>query len=223
MKNMLKVVIACCLLMVVTPSLVEAKNKGYKNSNRYGNAEESKIKAGIETEGLLLYQAFGEYKFYENLGVRVAIAYDVLHVYVLEKLTVPRYNGENVFLILRSINVPITLRLYSGEDRQFCLFGGIHLGYITDAQVLRLSNLKQFDVFEIIKKDDILADIDKIPDHVTKLRFAMILGFDYETSFGLTFGICFKKDFLTIMEANNSFFNCNLRPTLGYNFAKLFA
>jgi hypothetical protein len=220
MIRITKIIVACCLLMVATPLMVEAQNRGYKNSNRYGNAAESKIKAGIETE-IFLLQAFGEYKVDEKLGVRVAVAYDFLHFYSLEKLMVPICRGEDALLLLKSINLPITLRLYPGEDRQACFLGGVHLGYVTKTEVLITRDASKLDIVEA-RKNNRHVDIDKIPDHITKLRFGMILGFDYEASFGLTFGICFKKDFVTMMEANDTFANWNLRPTLGYNFAKLF-
>lgn len=228
MTRIIKVLVASCLLLLVTPSLAKAQSKMHQYARSSRSAEAQNVKAGLQVEALasLTFKAFGEYKFYEQLGVRAALAYDYFNWYILQGLKVPAYNGKDAIVVLSSINLPVTVRLYPGEDRQACWFLGIQPGYIVDSGAVVLLNRKSFELSEVQeireKKGNGVIDLEKISDQVTKFRFGILLGFDYESSFGLSFGISCNNDFISMLEADDSFVNWNFRPTLGYNFAKLF-
>jgi len=175
------------------------QTKKYQHKPSY-QANAGEIKFGpriIDGTGM-----FVEYKFTDQLGLQSGLFYDLsAHLFIRKSQYIFQY-----------LSLPITLRLYVGETKRFCWYGGIKgyyllAGHRVDSSSLAEVNLKEADGNERASNYDLSIDF----------------GFDYETSFGLIWGFrLFTKGLITVVEEPDIIKNWGtLRLILGYNFAKL--
>jgi len=225
--NIKKSLLVASFLLLASAQVLAAPAR---NSRSRNTVEE--IKFGPQLGGLTRWQAgvTGEYKFSESLGLQTGLEF-VRDWYMLVEPKVS--NGKIAFTVLDRINLPIVLRGYPGDDRQFCWFGGFQLGYITEADFAFANDdmsssssfgeigkerkkLEKGSKSNVVKLEDIQEK-----DQVNRFQFGIVVGFDYEFSFGLTLGLRYSKELIDVLKSKDSVFNWNFRPTLGYNFGKL--
>lgn len=183
-----------------------------------------RITAGVET-GLT---GFFEWKFTDKLGVRSGCGYARVRVVDVANIQ----NNKQIScvgLTIYRVSIPLVVRFYPGEKRQFCLYSGPRFGIVVSGtQVIllhtspngyggyikELVNEKTLQegpsalVYKLLNEffEKKLPE-KKLPRRSACKGYPSITwdwGFDYETSFGLSFG----------MEG--------VGVNLGYNFAPLF-
>lgn len=224
--NIKKSLLVASFLLLASAQVFAAPARNKRSTNNVGA-----IKFGPQLGGLTGWQVgvTGEYKFAESLGVQAALEF--VHDWYL--LLEPQVSNGNVaFTVLDRINLPIILRGYPGADKQFCWFGGFQLGYITKAKFAFANDdmsssasfgdvgkerekLKEDLENKVVKLEDI-----KEQDQINRFQFGIVVGFDYEFSFGLTLGLRYSKELIDVLKSKDSLLNWTFRPTLGYNFGK---
>lgn len=225
--NIKKNLLVTTFLLLPTVQVLAAPVRNSKSTN---TVEE--IKFGPQLKGLTTWQAgvTGEYKFAESLGVQACLEF-VRDWYMLFGTKVS--NGNLAITGLDRINFPIVLRGYPGDDRQFCCFGGVQLGYIISADFAFAGEATSYNpsfseigeerekLERSLKGSVVKLENIQEKDQVNRFQFGLIGGFDYEFGFGLTCGLSYSKELINALKSNESFFNWTFRPSVGYNFAKL--
>lgn len=181
------------------------------------------IKFGPQIGGALGLGVFGEYAISDTLGVQVSLGY-LTNGYSLESIQAGPYIGKNAAVVLGYINLPIILRAYPGEERQFCWLGGLRIGYVANANFI-LGNKSYFEIIldELIgESEGTQVDIKDIAeqDKISRFQVGVVAGFDYEFKMGLTLGFAIGKDFIKVLQAKDSSFNWTSGLSLGYNFGR---
>ena len=172
------------------------------------NFSKQHIRSGTEV-GLI---PFFEWKFTNWFRLRSGIGLSMLTVIDISvkqgsiKDTAYKHTTHRG-LKLTKVGIPLVARFYPGENEKFCLYIGPRLGFIAGGkQCATLPNLSDkpsiFDL-DIIKEIAKAEGGEKISSEDKKFALSYDFGFDYETNFGLTFG----------MEG--------LGISLGYNFSSL--
>lgn len=211
-------------LLLAAAQVMAAPVRRTKSVNHTGE-----IKFGPQLGGALGIGVFGEYALNDNLGIQVSFGYQT-NSYSLEDIQSLSYINKNAIVRLGYIHLPVVLRAYPGEKRQFCWFAGLRIGYVTNAK-FSIGSQKSLDIFlegvedrlgfqentNIIKVN--MQDISD-PDKLSKSQIGAVAGFDYEFQFGLTLGFAIIKDFITILEARDSTLNWGSRISLAYNFGR---
>lgn len=169
---------------------------------------------------------FGEYKLNEALGVQGGFVY-FSNIYFLDDAEVA--NGGYIFTKIASINMPVLLRAYPGNDRQFCWFGGFQLGYITSGKFNFISSTSlpnEEKVEQIKNAEDLLKNMNidlkdiNEQDKVRRFQMGIVAGFDYEFDFGLVTGLTYTKELIDVIKSKDSLLNWSLQLALGYNLGK---
>jgi hypothetical protein len=171
------------------------------------------------------YGAYFEYQLLEGLGLQSGLFY-FSNDYILN-LTEEATHIKFAFVKPKYISLPMILRSYPGAGRQFCFFAGLQTGYlIAGRQLLVNYQLRLVEDFEAILNLENIRNQNseyalKEIAEVNKFDFDLLIGFDYEFSFGLTLGLSYTKGFIDIIKGKESYGNWTLQPVIGYNIAKL--
>jgi len=199
------------------------------NYNKIPRNNAKQIKLGPQIgSGLTSHQIglFGEYGLDEKLGLQINIFYQ-RYVYFMSSIEVSE--GGSAITEANYISLPVLLRFYPGNDRQFCWFGGIQLGYLVTGK-FKFRDDEELDFLKDFK--NIVDDFQQAPfvnlkelseqDKINKLQLAIVAGFDYEFEFGLILGISYSKGLIEVIKCKESHSHWTLQLTLGYNLAKFF-
>jgi hypothetical protein len=226
--NMKKNILLVSFLLATFGKMTYANNYVF-SSTSYKDNKTQQIKFGPQL-GLATASGrlglFGEYKLNESLGLQTGLAY-FSNGYLL--ISTELSDSRSAITILNCISAPVILRMYPGNDRQFCWFGGIQLGYVVKGKFLFLPKDDSEESIAKLVEDLIdkkgenfntsLGEIDK-QDKVQKFQFGITAGFDYEFRFGLILGLSYTKELINIIKSEDSLGNWASQFTLGYNFGK---
>ena len=214
-KNIIVLLSVFCLLMEKNTyaQVYKVKTNSYKNS--FGDIT-SKWSFGPQLgAGIFSRRAGGfvEHKLNDNIGIQTGIIY-FKDIY----LAVDSINKDYAYFKMQNIAVPVTLRMYPGNNINFCFLVGIMINYLIEGNNVAISRerLEQFNarnnsnVFIISKQE------------MKKFKLDFMGGFDYEFNFGLILGIIYTKGLFDIIEGKKSFGDWTLQITSGYNMAKFF-
>jgi hypothetical protein len=198
------------------------------------------MKFGVQLGGGVFLTAFAqgyfEYQLKENLGIQTGLK---LHhsSYLLQlKEKTAQEGKKNLYhpIDTKYVMLPILARWYPGKDRQFCLFGGIQLGYLIGAD-LYTKTINSPASFLDAKPDELQDTLNKVHEifkngskkvlseitETNKLNLAMVYGFDYEFGFGLNLGIINSKVLTPIAKNTKDLNQIDVSVKIGYNIAKL--
>ena len=173
---------------------------------------------------------YGEYGLTDAFGVQLALMYT-------EKGSKFRFNNVRLYhlddhMVERAlrfdfdyISLSPSLRMYTGKDRQFCIFLGCSFAVLVRAKA------------QVWEDDEAIGDSTdflskKIPEEGRPKRFDMgiIYGLDYEFDTGILLGFSVDSGFTQIFKRLKSVKesqqpkveNRTVQLWIGYNFAKLF-
>jgi hypothetical protein len=223
-------------ILILSAVLVTFKNSSYAKAPKYvastarsssNNTQEIKFGPQIAISIARKGGLFGEYKLNEALGVQVGIVY-FNNYYFLDNADI--VDGGFMLARVASIDIPIVLRAYPGNDRQFCWFVGPQLGYIIKGKFNTMASAplstteekvdKMKDYENVLKNMNLdLKDINE-QDKVRRFQVAILAGFDYEFDFGLITGLTYTKGFVDVIKSEDSIANWSFQLALGYNFGK---
>ena len=176
---------------------------------------------------------FFERKLNKKLGIKSGLFYDSRTLCMLE------VNGEkdnNVIARAKHISIPIIMRFYPGQGRQFCMFFGLRGRFIAGGKAVYLKGLddemaklqvkaNQESLRKIAKalnqRSVALNDTRKHSSKVNKVASDIALGLNYEFKFGLILGLEMDYSLTKLMACKISTLDWAFQIDLGYNIAKL--
>jgi hypothetical protein len=188
------------------------------------------MKFGIQLGGISLVGGFFEYKITEQIGIQTGLSY-LNNLYYLDGPESTNSDSDNqkvVWVKPDHIVLPIIVRIYPGDHRQFCLFTGVRTGYLIggdkgdlDRTIEDLNDIsKGIKIAKEVLEGKNKTKLTEVDQH-RKFDFSIVAGFDYEFSFGLSLGLSYGKGMIDVIKAKDSVGNWTLRPAIGYNIAKL--
>ncbi len=213
---MIKVMVASCLLLAITPSVAEAQSRNMRVKQTSIAHEPLPVQAGIKGALGLSFAAFsvggyGSYNVTDFLGLGGEINY-IKDWHLLEH-SITNYE----FIRTNYVPVSFIAKIFPPKYQNFRFLGGIRVGYLISAEHM---NVRDRDGFR--SSSSKMQDIDFSKDKYNRWTCEMIVGYEYEQDFGLFSGLEFSKGFIAITDNPESVGNFALRLTLGYNFAKFF-
>jgi hypothetical protein len=213
-----KSLLVASFLLLASAQVLAAPARRTKSIDHTGE-----IKFGPQIGGALGYGVFGEYALNNNLGVQVSLGY-LMNLYGLESVQIDSQMGKNALASIGYLNLPVVLRAYPREERQFCWLIGFRIGYILNAKLaFKNKDIGEILVSSILDGSEVtFTDLKDLAeqDKVSKFQFGLVGGFDYEFKMGLTLGFAISKDFVKMLEAKDSAMNWTSRISLGYNFGR---
>jgi hypothetical protein len=213
------------LLLILSPFHTIYGNVVTEDKDKLTNNKLEKLKFGFELGGGFsdLYTnwrfekgIFGEYKLSKEMGFRIGLLY-------ANKSCSAASVALSTILRIKSIDIPITLRLYPISNWDgYCFFVGIQPGYILDGNVRITQRTKFMEEFQGWNHEVINKTLIQLNEQtkVQRLQLGIIWGFNYEFGIGLNLGFNFYSGLIDIIKAER-FDNSNINFTLGYNLAKL--
>lgn len=214
-------------LLFVTNVHGEAQKYEHMAENSASNLE--KIKFGVHLHSIISGHklgAFAEYKIHEAFGLQTGLLIfgDFFHMIGLEGKS-----DNKAFVRIRHVSCPLIARFYPGEGRQFCMFAGLQVNYLWKGSLVLSDEDIENDLIAFLK----LLFPDSMDNHKVKDTSAhklkisnwgshFVMGFDYETLGGFQFGLEYGQGLSSLAKCEETVFNWTLKPTLGYNLAKLF-
>lgn len=216
MTRIIKVLVASCLLLLVTPSLAKAQSGNMRARQTSVSHELLPVQAGIKGALGFSFNAFsvgayGSYNVTDFLGIGGEINY-------IKDFHVLKYSATNLdFIRTNCVPISIIAKIFPPKYPNFRFLGGMRAGYVISAHYKKIK--KPDDIFPSSSN---LKDIDLSKEKYNKWTCELVTGLEYEEDFGLFSGIEFSKGFIAITDNPESVLNCALRLTLGYNFAKFF-
>ncbi|XWN35043.1 MAG: outer membrane beta-barrel protein [Roseivirga sp.] len=211
------------LLFIMATTLCVATVQGQPRSkSRVGSASDE-FKLGLQTQAIFFHKTgiYGEYKLNEQLGLQASLLY-FWDFYLLSDLKNTTYAVASV--LPQYISIPLILRIYPGEGRQFCLFGGIQASYLYGGKMLLMD--RPSDPFGLLtgrgpreqQTEISIAEAENLNLQVNKWGFHIVTGFDYEYKCGFILGAEYTKGLSTALDCEESFLNWTLQLALGWNF-----
>eukprot|EP01132_Coremiostelium_polycephalum_P000045 gene45-65_t len=193
-------VIIVALVGEVTTSHARPYTRPKKTINKRGNSSKFGPLSGV---GVMS----------GKLGV--GAEYPLIDALVLQYDQVKMDAGENAIVTTKSVGVPIHLRWYPGNDRQFCWFLGTRIGWAVSGNVTFFDGNYMFvqkntalekaiDAIFRRKEHGIkLTDLEE-QDKVHNFQISIGGGFDYEFEFGLITGISYHKELIRAIQSTGS-------------------
>lgn len=218
MTRMIKVMVASCLLLAITPSLAKAQSKNMRVKQTSIAHEPLPVQAGIKGALGLSFYAFsvggyGSYNVTDFLGLGGEINY-------IKDWHILQYSDFD-FAWIRTNYVPVSFlaKIFTPKYPNFRFLGGIRVGYLISAEcIMGLRDMYDYTSFSNKKK----KDIDLSEDTFNRWTCEMVVGCEWERDFGLFYGLEYSKGFIAITNNQEYRLNSGLRLTLGYNFVKFF-
>ena len=227
-KNLLSTVLA--LLFVAN---VHGKPPAYERMTDTSTSDSENIKFGIHLHSIILGHKLGgfvEYKIHEAVGLQTGLLY-FNDSYIMEG--VEGSVGENARVSPAHFSVPLIARFYPGEGRQFCMFAGLQVNYLLGGSLMYLGKDKEGEEIK-----SMLSPLSKESSSNSKNKYKikdksahgvtisnwgshLLVGFDYESLGGFQIGLEYGLGLSSLAKCEETMFNWTLKPTLGYNFAKL--
>eukprot|EP01132_Coremiostelium_polycephalum_P000164 gene164-219_t len=193
----------------------------YKKPNNNSSTGVGEIKFGPHCgSGLLSRKAglVGEYKLNDALGIQSGVLY-FQNIYLLNGMQI--IEGPSAVIQTHAIHLPIQMKIYPGNDRQFSFILGTRVGYIVSGRTFLLDNhtvssisrlvededkwqtkLKNLDNFKN-KRSVALKDVTE-QDKVQKLQLGPVIGFEYEFKVGITLGMQWYHELMEAIKTKNS-------------------
>ena len=198
-----KILLLVSCLLLVSAQVWAAPGRKKRSAHQVGTIKFGPH-GGIGRE--LSAGVFGEYALNNNLGVQVSMGYGIQQYGVAASDSVQKaiYDASKLGYSVEYIHSPIVLRVYQGEDRQFCWQIGARVGYLTNAHFV----INQTPLQDILEKGEITS----------RFQVGIIGGVDYEFKMGLMLGLMMSQDLINIAEQISLDFNSKL--SLGYNFGR---
>lgn len=201
------------LLLIIATTLSVATVQGQPRSKSRAGSTSDEFKFGLQIRTILFKKAgiYGEYKLNEQLGLQASLVRfgDYYHLIGLKDTT---YSGA--YVEPKYISMPLTLRIYPGEGRQFCLFGGVQASYLYGGEMHLFSRTSQIGQQTEIS----IAEAENLNLQVNKWGFHIVTGFDYEYKCGFILGAESTRGLLTVLDCEKSASNWTLQLVLGWNF-----
>ena len=219
-------------LLFVTNVHGEAQKYEHMAENSASNLE--KIKFGVHLHSIISGHklgAFAEYKIHEAFGLQTGLLIfgDFFHMIGLEGKS-----DNKAFVRIRHVSCPLIARFYPGEGRQFCMFAGLQVNYLWGGSLTLLgedtkdgaaeSKLSPFSRKSSSNSEGkhAIKDTSAHKLKISNWGSHFVMGFDYETLGGFQFGLEYGRGLSSVAECKGTVLNLTLKPTLGYNLAKLF-
>jgi hypothetical protein len=235
---MKKVLLFSTLIALLFVTKVYGKAQKYEHLTGTSTTSDSgKTKFGVHVHSSIFGSKVGgfvEYEMHEAIGLQTGLLF-FNDAYTMESLK----EDSNISAIVKPshVSVPLIARFYSGKKRQFCMFAGLQVNYLRGGNIVypgkytrgesvkymlplspTESGLDSEDMYEIKEIKD------KSAQRVTVSNWGshLLVGFDYEYLGGFQLGLEYGLGLSSIAKCEETIFNWTLKPTLGYNFAKLF-
>jgi opacity protein-like surface antigen len=177
----------------------------------------------------LRFDLYGEYALTDSLGVDLTLMYTQKGAKYTNTISSTGSTGSTgPDFSYNYIALASSLRMYPGQDRQFCIFLGPYIGYLVSAKE------QWYEDDEAIGDPEDLLDESSPEDlRPNRFDFGAVFGIDYEFDSGVLLGgYCagdlgfsnIRKEDKNISEKSKQLTaqNASLRAFIGYNFAKLF-
>jgi Outer membrane protein beta-barrel domain len=226
---MKKLFLFSTLLTLLFVTNVHGEAQKYEHPARTSTSNLEKVKFGSHVHAGILGNkvgAFVEYEIHEAVGLQTGLLYfsDNYYMQGLEK------KDKNAFVDLNYLSVPLIARFYPGEERQFCVFAGLQINYLRGGNLA----LVYKDASELIEhafsgksgsgsnKRRKIKDTNAHGLKISNWGSHFIVGFDYEYRGGFQLGLEYGWGLSNVVKCKETTLNWIFKPSLGYNFVKLF-
>ena len=232
MKTQRKIILSALLALFFVTNVCSASS----GQDASGGGLADKMKFGVHLGSILWCHkvgAFAEYKIHDAFGLRTGIM-RFKDMYAMKALHESPKQSAVVVPVYAA--VPLIARFYPGEARQFCMFAGLQVNYLAGGESVYFSTSDSQE--KIKKKTESLnpfsekpspnSDLKNLKDEsaqsvpISSWGSHLLMGFDYETLGGFQIGLEYGYGLSSLAACDEIVGNWTLKPTLGYNFAKLF-